>query len=238
MPRAPHSPARKLAIVALARLSGIEEAARVAGAQSRSVREWMTATGNDDPRLGDWQAARDYAMEQQLRATIEGNPSKAFAWSKSAGVSQRNVDMVPRSSKADDGEVIEEPSAVRLQLDRLDQSRGRLLAAEIRDELRADHPRPQAEPDTPYLEKVTAWVDALVALSDEDVLRRTSQLEAEAHERHAAEIREHEARRRQQEAERAADSRRGFANARNVTPPLDDLIKEGERMLLDLDLTA
>lgn len=101
MPRAPHSPARKLAIVALARLSGPEEAARVAGAAASSVREWMAGTSND-PRLADWQAARDYAMEQQLRATIEGNASKAYAWSKAAGVSQRNVDMAPRSAKAEE----------------------------------------------------------------------------------------------------------------------------------------
>jgi len=198
VPSATHSPARKLAIVALARLSGIEEAARVAGAQARSVREWMADAGDRDPRLADWQAARDYAMEQQLRATIEGNAAKAFGWSKSAGVSQRNVDMAPRSAK--DGPEAEQPAPpdpIKEQTARLDSRRQRLLACELDAELAdradaSDHPDSQPpdrsliEGNDQFLAWLTAQVDRLLAMPDAEVDAETERLSAIKTERLSA----------------------------------------------------
>ena len=89
---AKHPEAMKRTVVVLAHLDGELEAAKAAKVDPSTVREWVKAAG--DPAswsLEMWTASRDYAKSQELRAMLDGNPSRAFAWSKPAGVGDRNV---------------------------------------------------------------------------------------------------------------------------------------------------
>lgn len=184
-----HPAALKLAVVALARLDGVDEAARAAKVDVRTVRSWVEASATDHPSEQDWQASRDYAKSQELRAALEGKANLAYAWSKSAGVGQRNLNYERQVMRAGEArreaekEPEPEPDPIIAAADALRTDQQRLLRNLIDLELqqraqRIDFKEPtvtEAEGDAAYLE----YIARLAALTEEQVAEQNATVEAE-----------------------------------------------------------
>jgi hypothetical protein len=129
--------------VALARLAGVTDAARVSGVDERTVRGWVAAEGAGDHSVQEWQAAHDYAMEQHLRASIGGDARSAFNWSQSAGVTQRNLNyqrwVSRRQERQAEEDAAPEPSQAQLIRQSLPRERLTWLRDYLDLRIRADH---------------------------------------------------------------------------------------------------
>jgi hypothetical protein len=195
MPKTYSTP-RRLAVVALARLAGVSEAAKAARVDLGTVRDWLASADGSNPSVADWQASRDYAKEQELRAALAGNANLAYAWSKSAGVGQRNLNyerQVAAARRSEEEAPPEQPNPIRDAIDRLDDRRKRLLRDFIIAETRERAYRPPSDDRVglgPPLD-VVAFIDGLGALSDSEFEAEAAAVKAklaEIDERYRAEL--------------------------------------------------
>jgi hypothetical protein len=184
------TPERRLAIIALARISGAADAAKAGKVDVRTVRVWLEEEGDRPHDAHEWRASRLHAMAENLRAQLSGKARDAYEWVKSAGVSSRNeryADLIARrEARREEAAQAAEPNAVHVQIDRLDDLRRRYLREEIdavmlrRGTGAAPKPDGPAISDDEYAASLAEYVDELLALSDDEVQARLDRLEAES----------------------------------------------------------
>lgn len=250
MPRR-HSESTRLAAVFLAEQNGPDAAAEALGLDPRTVRSWQETLALPADR---WTAIRDLLQARAGELAAKGETKGLVAMLTGAGIADRNVryaTLIERREKrrADEAKA-DAPSAVRLQLDRLDMTRKRLLRQEIaviaarRQVLQ--EPEPIEDPVSQDVTALTALVDELLARSDDEIAARLAalsdehkQLEA-IHRQHLEEL--DRERRLEQPRDRFAEAQNvtprpkflETSEAVNGTPELDALILEAEAMLLDV----
>jgi hypothetical protein len=212
---------------------------------------------NDHPANNDWRIIEEMAGAQLMERMARGEIRSPRDLATIKGIAGRNVRVeqaiARREARREAEPEAEEPSPIRVQLDRLDTRRQRLLADELRQELerRAYSPDGERERIGPnpkdtgadYIAVLTQVVDGLLARSDEAIDARQAAIMAARRAKVEAERERERIERERIEAEREAAREaarppaRGFDHAVNVTPrtkALETLIEEGERMLIDL----
>lgn len=179
------TPARRLAIIALARLSGPAQAAKTGKVDVRTVRRWLDEEGDVDHDEQEWQAAHDIAQERHLTALLTGAVTGAVAWATSAGVSARNsrYARLIRSREAQrqkEAPVDDAPDPVAAAIAALDEQRRTLMGREIDLSLVRrfddDEPSGTADDDDAVLLK---WIANATVMTDDEVALRLVEVEAE-----------------------------------------------------------
>jgi hypothetical protein len=228
--RKSYTEADKLAAVFLAQQAGPEAAATALGIDPRSVRDWSKSITLPDDQ---WTAIRDVLIARGSVMAAKGTTTGLAATLTGAGIAERNVRygqlIARRERRKAEEDKPPEPNPIRVQLDRLDVPRGRLMRDEIdalalRRELGLDDCPESESSDEAHAEIVTAWVDDLLGMTDAQVAQRAVALEAEYRELNRLRL-------ERDEEEYRARLPRGFDTAVNVTPEQAAMVREAELLL-------
>ncbi|MDQ2853327.1 MAG: hypothetical protein M3R32_00525 [Chloroflexota bacterium] len=184
----------RLAVVALARIEGAYAAARMAHVSVNTVKSWMQGDEGQAREEDEWDAAQKLAQSRHLQALISGKVTGVGQWAMSAGISARNKRMVAvqrrwDARKAGEAEAAgaqkPEPTPLRIAVDSLSWDHRRLarglIDADALDE--ADPVPSSGEPTADDQAAMLAWVEAIAALTPEQVATELAKLADAAKDR-------------------------------------------------------
>jgi hypothetical protein len=184
-----HSKAVKLAATVLARLAGEQAASDAFGIDRRTIRGWVK---HEDVPADSWAALDDLAGAQLLEKVARGQVTNATTLATVRGIASRNrryAEVIARrEARREEEQPTElEPSPVRVELDRLDGRRGRLMADMMRHELNEREVEDRHVPETGQvgdgIEAIRSMVDELLARTDEQVDAEIEEIKAQRIER-------------------------------------------------------